>query len=153
MTTTSCVDWLVEKGVDLFYVYHLLDDDDNVIYVGMSVNPNARLTQHRKTKPEVARMVVIQSHKTSRDCAEAEIHEISRLLPRLNVLERDRHARQMAGIAKAKERGIYTGRSWAMSDEQVAEARKLVELGVPKAKVARQFDVSRQTLHSSLANR
>lgn len=59
--------------------------------------------------------------------------------------------RQAEGIALAKERGVYKGRKPALNPEQVAEARERVELGIPKAAVARDFGVSRQTLYSALA--
>lgn len=58
--------------------------------------------------------------------------------------------RQREGIAKAKARGVYRGRSFALGAEQVAEAQRLVGEGVPKAAVARRLRVSRQTLHEYL---
>lgn len=58
--------------------------------------------------------------------------------------------RQAEGIALAKERGVYKGRAKALSAEQVATAREQVETGVPKAKVARDLGVSRQTLYTAL---
>lgn len=59
--------------------------------------------------------------------------------------------RQAEGIALAKERGVYKGRAPKLSAEQVADARQRVADGVPKAKVARDLDVSRQTLYAALA--
>lgn len=58
--------------------------------------------------------------------------------------------RQAEGIALAKERGVYKGRAKALSTEQVAEARQRVSDGIPKAKVARDLGVSRQTLYTAL---
>lgn len=58
--------------------------------------------------------------------------------------------RQAEGIAAAKARGVYRGRKRALTDEQVAKAIEAVERGVPKAKVARDFGVSRQTLYTAL---
>ncbi|RHW25341.1 recombinase family protein [Nocardioides immobilis] len=60
--------------------------------------------------------------------------------------------RQAEGIALAKARGVYKGRKPALTTEQVTEARERVELGIPKAAVARDLGVSRQTLYSALAN-
>lgn len=58
--------------------------------------------------------------------------------------------RQAEGIALAKERGVYKGRAKALNAEQVNEARKRVGAGVPKAVVARDLGVSRQTLYTAL---
>lgn len=59
--------------------------------------------------------------------------------------------RQAEGIAVAKARGVYKGRAKALSAEQVAEARESIAQGIPKAKVARDLGVSRQTLYSALS--
>lgn len=58
--------------------------------------------------------------------------------------------RQREGIAKAKQRGVYTGRRRALSPEQVDAARERIAAGVPKAAVARDLGVSRQTLYDAL---
>ena len=57
--------------------------------------------------------------------------------------------RQAEGIAIAKRKGVYD-RGPKLTAEQVAEARRRVADGVPKAAVARSLAVSRQTLHSAL---
>lgn len=54
--------------------------------------------------------------------------------------------RQAEGIAEAEKRGVYKGRTKALMPGQVAEARERVAEGVPKAVVARDAGVSRQTL-------
>ena len=59
--------------------------------------------------------------------------------------------RQREGIALAKTKGVYKGRKPVLTASQVAEARERVEQGIPKAKVAREFGVSRQTLYNVLA--
>ncbi len=58
--------------------------------------------------------------------------------------------RQAEGIKKAKKKGVYKGRSKALSPEKVKEARDRITFGVPKAQVARELNVSRQTLYSAL---
>lgn len=58
--------------------------------------------------------------------------------------------RQREGIALAKKRGAYRGRKKALSDEQVAELRRQVDAGKPKAALARQFCISRETLYQYL---
>lgn len=59
--------------------------------------------------------------------------------------------RQAEGIAVAKAKGIYKGRSRALSDEQVAEATGRIAAGVPKAQVARDLGISRQTLYTAIS--
>lgn len=54
--------------------------------------------------------------------------------------------RQAEGIARAKERGVYKGRPGSLNKEQLQEVRYLVDLGVPKAEVARRFGVSKTTI-------
>lgn len=59
--------------------------------------------------------------------------------------------RQAEGIALAKARGVYKGRKPSLTPEQVAEARQQVDQHVPKAVIARNLGVSRQTLYTALA--
>lgn len=58
--------------------------------------------------------------------------------------------RQAEGIAIAKAKGVYKGRARALTPEQVAEASKRIAAGVPKARVARDLGVSRQTVYAAL---
>ena len=58
--------------------------------------------------------------------------------------------RQREGIALAKQRGAYRGRKKALSDEKVDELRQRVNAREKKAKLAREFGISRQTLYESL---
>ena len=58
--------------------------------------------------------------------------------------------RQREGIALAKEKGVYRGRKKSLSPEQVAEVRQMVSAGIPKAKLARDFGISRETLYKYL---
>ncbi|MCV7609217.1 recombinase family protein [Micrococcus luteus] len=57
--------------------------------------------------------------------------------------------RQAEGIALAKARGKYV-QAPKMSDQDVEQARVMIDMGIPKAEVARTFGVSRQTLYTSL---
>lgn len=59
--------------------------------------------------------------------------------------------RQAEGIAKAKAKGVYKGRAPKLDASQIAAARARIADGVPKAQVARDFGVSRQTLYRSLS--
>lgn len=58
--------------------------------------------------------------------------------------------RQAEGIALAKGRGVYKGRKPSLSAEQVEQARQRIAEKVPKAQVARDLGVSRQTLYEAL---
>lgn len=58
--------------------------------------------------------------------------------------------RQKEGIALAKARGVYSGRKHVLSTEQVADLKERVRQGVPKAKVGRDFGISRETVYQYL---
>jgi DNA invertase Pin-like site-specific DNA recombinase len=58
--------------------------------------------------------------------------------------------RQREGIALAKQRGAYRGRNKALSPTAAAQLRSRIAEGVSKAKVAREFGISRQTLYQYL---
>lgn len=57
--------------------------------------------------------------------------------------------RQAEGIARAKARGVYKGRK-PVPDEKIEKARKLISQGVPKARVARNLEISRSSLYKHL---
>lgn len=54
------------------------------------------------------------------------------------------------GVAIAKTKGKYKGGKNKLSDEQVAELNKLASQGLPIAKIARQFNITRQTVYGYL---
>jgi DNA invertase Pin-like site-specific DNA recombinase len=58
--------------------------------------------------------------------------------------------RQREGIALAKQRGAYTGRKKALIPERVEELCARVGNGERKAALAREFDISRETLYQYL---
>ena len=58
--------------------------------------------------------------------------------------------RQREGIARAKQRGAYRGRKKALSPERAAELLQRVKAGEQKAKLAREFGISRETLYQYL---
>lgn len=58
--------------------------------------------------------------------------------------------RQREGIALAKQRGAYRGRKKALSPERVNELRRRAGAGEQKAKLAREYGISRETLYQYL---
>lgn len=60
--------------------------------------------------------------------------------------------RQREGIAAAKARGVYKGRSKKLDDDTVAKIRADLSAGAKKAVLAREHHVSRETLYRYLRN-
>jgi DNA invertase Pin-like site-specific DNA recombinase len=58
--------------------------------------------------------------------------------------------RQREGIDLAKKRGAYKGRVPSLNPEQIIIIKQQLAIGVPKAKLSREFNVSRQTIYSLL---
>ncbi|MDN5851929.1 MAG: recombinase family protein [Actinomycetia bacterium] len=58
--------------------------------------------------------------------------------------------RQREGIALAKSRGVYKGRKRSLSSERATDLRVRAAAGDPKAGLAREFGISRQTLYQYL---
>lgn len=58
--------------------------------------------------------------------------------------------RQREGIALAKQRGVYRGRKRALSPERIGELRARAAAGEKKARLAREFGISRETLYQYL---
>jgi DNA invertase Pin-like site-specific DNA recombinase len=59
--------------------------------------------------------------------------------------------RQREGIALAKKRGVYRGRKKALSPERAAALRRRAAAGEPKAALAREFGISRETVYRYLS--
>ncbi|MET4096998.1 DNA invertase Pin-like site-specific DNA recombinase [Arthrobacter sp. UYCu712] len=55
--------------------------------------------------------------------------------------------RQREGIALAKKRGAYRGRKKALSAERAAELARRAATGEPKAALAREYGISRETVY------
>jgi DNA invertase Pin-like site-specific DNA recombinase len=60
--------------------------------------------------------------------------------------------RQREGISLAKQKGVYKGRKRSLSDNQVAELERRVAAGEVKAELAREFNISRETLYQYIRN-
>ena len=56
--------------------------------------------------------------------------------------------RQMEGIQLAKKKGVYKGRSPALSHEQITEIQNMIALSIPKTIIARKYGVSRATVYN-----
>ncbi|MCM3884820.1 recombinase family protein [Frankia sp. R82] len=58
--------------------------------------------------------------------------------------------RQREGITAAKQRGAYTGRNPALTPTQARELVERATAGARKSDLAREFGISRETVHSYL---
>lgn len=58
--------------------------------------------------------------------------------------------RQREGIAIAKTKGVYKGKQPKLNSEQIAKMRERVLAGVPKASVAREFNIARYSVYRIL---
>jgi DNA invertase Pin-like site-specific DNA recombinase len=58
--------------------------------------------------------------------------------------------RQREGIVLAKQRGAYRGRKRALTPEQIDEVKRRIAAGEPKARVARDMGISRETVYQYL---
>jgi DNA invertase Pin-like site-specific DNA recombinase len=58
--------------------------------------------------------------------------------------------RQREGIALAKAKGLYKGRKHTLQSEQIAALKERIALGISKARVARVFNISRETVYQYL---
>jgi DNA invertase Pin-like site-specific DNA recombinase len=58
--------------------------------------------------------------------------------------------RQREGIAIAKSEGKYLGRRSTLTEEQVHAIRTRAAAGEPKAAIARDFGISRETLYQKI---
>lgn len=58
--------------------------------------------------------------------------------------------RQREGITLAKKRGVYRGRKRSLNTEQVSEMKRRIEAGEQKAKIARDMNISRETVYQYL---
>jgi DNA invertase Pin-like site-specific DNA recombinase len=61
-----------------------------------------------------------------------------------------RKERQMEGIAKAKERGVYIGRKAKLSEGQVRELKAKREAGAEIKALMAEFDLSRASVYRLL---
>lgn len=60
--------------------------------------------------------------------------------------------RQKEGILLAKKRGVYRGRKKSLSPLQINDLLQRIQNGETKAALAREFNISRETLYQYLKN-
>lgn len=58
--------------------------------------------------------------------------------------------RQLEGIAVAKAEGKYKGQKPSLTAAQLAELREKASAGIPKARIAREMNISRKTVYRAL---
>lgn len=58
--------------------------------------------------------------------------------------------RQAEGIRIAKQKGMYKGRKASLTNDQMSEIQAKVVAGIPKARIAREYKCSRETLYKYL---
>ena len=56
--------------------------------------------------------------------------------------------RQLEGIALTKKKGLYKGRQAVLDQEQITLLQSKISLGIQKAKIARELNISRRTLYN-----
>ena len=100
-----------------------------------------------------ASVVFVKEQQTySRDTDDAIGRLMLNLLGAFAEFERTLiRERQREGIRLAQAAGKYKGRAQKLSAEQLAKAQRLIESGVPKAKIARDLHIDRTTLHRAIA--
>lgn len=105
-------------------------------------------------KELTGRGVVVKSHKENLTFTGDDSPMANLLLSMLGAVAEFERAlileRQREGIAIAKAAGAYKGGKKKLTDEQVQELRKRVAAGEKKAAIARDFEISRETLYQYL---
>jgi len=97
-------------------------------------------------------MFVKEQQAYSRDTDDAIGRLMLNLLGAFAEFERTLiRERQREGIRLAQAAGKYKGRAQKLTPEQLIEAVRLIESGVPKAKVARDLVIDRTTLYRAPA--
>lgn len=110
----------------------------------------------RIVKELTGRGVVVKFHKEGLEFAGDDSPMNTLLLSMLGAVAEFERAlileRQREGIAIAKAAGKYQGRKPKLSEGQAQALRLKVAAGVPKAAVAREFGISRETLYQYLTD-
>lgn len=130
--------------------------DGDVLHVHSLDRLARNLDDLRKiVKDLTARGVVVHFHKENLIFKQGEIGSMAELMlnmmgafaqfERSLILERQRE-----GIAIAKTEGKYKGGKPKLTPDRVAALKERVATGAPKAVIAREFGISRETLYQYL---
>lgn len=76
-------------------------------------------------------------------------HSVDSFLQSQVIIQQPLHMVVLGG-QKAKQRGAYRGRKRSLSDADILSLRQRIQNGDKKAKVAREFGISRETLYQYL---
>lgn len=105
-----------------------------------------------KLKERDAGLKILTGQGASIDTTRAEGRMIFGIFAALAEFERELiRERTVAGLQAAKDRGVTLGRPRKLTDEQVEQARALIESGeVTRAEAARAFEVDVATLRRAM---
>lgn len=105
----------------------------------------------RIVREQTGRGVVVKFHKENLTFSGEDSpmsHLLLSMLGAVAQFERDLiRERQKEGIAIAKAAGKYKGRKPVLTPDELAKAKEMIGLGIPVARVARNFDIGRTTLY------
>lgn len=129
------------------------------VFIATTIDRIARsLTDFRSIRDKLRKkgvvMVILSQPEFSTDGTTREPTATEILMDTLlaAVAEFERNVireRQADGIARAKERGVYTKRR-RLTQSDLDEIKEAIAAGVPKAEVARRFSITTTTLYKYL---
>lgn len=129
------------------------------VFIATTVDRIARsLTDFRSIRDKLRKrgvaMVIVSQPEFSTDGTKREPTATETLVDTLlaAVAEFERNVireRQADGIARAKERGVYTKRR-RLTESDLTKIKAAIEAGVPKAEVARRHSITTTTLYKYL---
>lgn len=108
----------------------------------------------RMVKDLTGRGVVVRFHKEGLNFTGEDSPMANLLLSMLGAVAEFERAlileRQREGIALAKSQGVYKGRKPSLSPERADELRARAAAGERKSQLAREFNISRDTVYAYL---
>ncbi|MFE9736135.1 GIY-YIG nuclease family protein [Streptomyces sp. NPDC005863] len=129
-------------------IYRLYDATDDLLYVGISINPDARFRAHRIDKPWWLDVEAVQiDWLDSRLAAEqAETEAISTESPRYNLHQTQAWRDKLAASAKAVSPEGRRRRSLGMQARKAMERKveELIAQGLPYAEALEQGALERE---------
>lgn len=140
---------------ELINVLDYLRDGDKLVCVSMDRLARSLGDLHNIVSELTQRGVTVQFLKEAQTYSR-DSSPVSKLMLGLlgSIAEFERsliRERQAEGIAKAKERGVYKGRSKSLTESEAQALVDAASRGVSKSRIARDFGVSRATVYRYLA--